>query len=66
MRHKVRVALYNRLFARSIVTRCRGVGNKIPLWGKGLKLCLLLVAYANVHWLTPRTMFDFCSQILEI
>ena len=38
MRHRVRVALYNRLFARSILTRRHGVGNKIPPWGKGLKM----------------------------
>jgi len=39
MRRRVRIALYNRLFARSIFTRRRGVGYKIPPWGKGLK-CL--------------------------
>ena len=33
----VRIALYNRLFARSIITRCRGMGYKIPPWGKGLR-----------------------------
>ena len=38
MRHRARVALYNRLFARSIVALCSGVGDKIPPWGKGLKL----------------------------
>ena len=37
MRQRARVALYNRLFARSIVTCRRGVGVKIPPWGKGLK-----------------------------
>ena len=36
MRHRVRVALYNRLFAQSIVALCSGVGDKIPPWGKGL------------------------------
>ena len=34
---RVRIALYNRLFAWSIVTRCRDVGGKIPPWGNGLK-----------------------------
>ena len=33
---RVRIALYNLLFARSIVTRRRGVGGKILPWGKGL------------------------------
>ena len=37
MRHRVRVALYNRLFAQSNVALCSGVGDKIPPWGKGLK-----------------------------
>ena len=35
MRHRVRVALYNRLFARSIVALYSGVGDKIPHVGKG-------------------------------
>jgi len=34
--HRARVALYNRLFVRSIVSLCSGVGGKIPPWGKGL------------------------------
>jgi hypothetical protein len=34
MRHRARVALYNRLFARSIVALCSGVGDKIPPWGE--------------------------------
>jgi len=33
---------YNRLCARSIVTRRRGMGYKIPPWGKGLKEDLLI------------------------
>jgi len=33
---RLRIALYNRLCARSIVTRRRGMGYKTPLWGKGL------------------------------
>ena len=37
MRHRARVALYNSLFARSIVGLCSGVGDKIPPWGKGLR-----------------------------
>ena len=37
MRRWVRIALNNRLFAWSIVTRRRGVGGEIPPWGKGLK-----------------------------
>ena len=36
MLRRARIALYNRLYARSIVTHRRGVGGKIPLWGKGL------------------------------
>ena len=36
-----RIALYNRLCAQSIVTRHRGMGYKIPPWGKGLN-CFLL------------------------
>ena len=38
MRHRARVALYNRHFARSIVALCSGEGGKIPPWGKGLNL----------------------------
>ena len=38
MRHRARVALYNSLFARSIVALCSGVGGKIPPWGEGLSL----------------------------
>ena len=37
MRRRARVALYNRLFAQSIVTPRCGVGGEIPPWGKGLK-----------------------------
>ena len=33
-----RIALYNRLFARSIVTRRRGVGGVLLPWGKGLNI----------------------------
>ena len=36
-RRRVRVALYNRLFARSFITHRRGLGYKIPPWGKGLR-----------------------------
>ena len=36
-RRRVRIALYNRLFAQSIVTHRRGVGYKIPLWLINLK-----------------------------
>ena len=35
MRQRARVALYNRLFPQSIVTRRHGVGVLLP-WGKGL------------------------------
>ena len=35
-RGRSRIALYNRLFTQSIVTRRRGMGYKIPSWGKGL------------------------------
>ena len=35
-RRRVRIALYNCLFARSIITHCHGLGYKIPPWGKGL------------------------------
>ena len=35
-RRRSRIALYNRLFAQSIITRRRGMGYKIPPWGKGL------------------------------
>ena len=41
-RRRVRIALYSRLFARSIVNRRRGVGYKIPPWGKGLIFPTLL------------------------
>jgi len=44
MRHRARVALYNCLFARSIVALSSGVGDKIPPWGKGLKI------YGNVFF----------------
>ena len=37
IRRWTRIALYNRLFARSIVTRCRGVGFILIPWGRGLK-----------------------------
>ena len=37
-RRRSRISLYNRLCARSIVTHCRGMGYKIPLWGKGLNV----------------------------
>jgi len=36
MQRRVRIALYNRLFAQSIVTRRRGVCGEIPPWGKWL------------------------------
>ena len=36
MWQRVRIALYNRLFARSIITCRRGVGGEIHPWGKGL------------------------------
>ena len=36
-RRRLRIALYNRLCARSIITHRRGMGYKIPPWGKGLK-----------------------------
>ena len=38
MRRRVRIALYNCLFARSIITHCRGVVGEILPWGKGLTL----------------------------
>jgi len=38
MWHRARVALYNRLFARSIVALCSGVGGKIPPMGQRVKL----------------------------
>ena len=38
MQHSVRVALYNHLFARSIVALCSGVGGNVPLRGKGLNI----------------------------
>ena len=37
MLRRTRIALYNRLFAWSIINRCLDVGGKILLWGKGLK-----------------------------
>ena len=37
-RRRSTIALYNRLCARSIVNRRRGMGYTIPPWGKGLKL----------------------------
>ena len=37
MQRRARIALFNRLFAKSIVTRCLDEGGKIPPWGKGLK-----------------------------
>ena len=36
-RRRVRIALYNHLFARFIVTRRCSLGYKIPPWGKGLR-----------------------------
>ena len=54
-RHRARVALYNHLFARSIVALCSDVGGKIPLWGKGLnvygkekKFSLIINAWEHV------------------
>ena len=38
MRHRARVALYNLFFARSIVTRCLGMGGVFLPWGNGLKI----------------------------
>jgi len=37
MQRRARVTRYNHLFARSIVTRRRGVGGVFLLWGKGFK-----------------------------
>jgi len=37
MWRRARVALYNRLFARSILTRHHGMGDVFLPWGKGLK-----------------------------
>ena len=49
MQRQARTALYNRLFALSIVTRYHGVGGILLPWGKGLICSVLLIRLSHGH-----------------
>jgi len=49
IRRRAGIAPYNRLFARSIVTRLRGVASVFLPWGKGLKKFQLLLSFSQLE-----------------